>query len=182
MKNSKLFSIAKISIMSVIIALCAWVTVPFAVPFTLQTLGVYLALLLLGGRAGTAAIALYLLLGLAGLPVFSGFASGAGYIMGPTGGYLLGFLLCGLTYLAGEYFFKRTIYKVFLLILGTLLCYAAGTLWFVFFSSAAGSVQGFLQAAAVCVLPYVLPDGLKLLCAFYLAKKLTPVINHVNKD
>ena len=72
--------------MTALLAVCAWVTVPFTIPFTLQTFGVFMALRLLGGRRGTAAIVLYILLGIAGLPVFSGFGAGPGVIAGPTGG------------------------------------------------------------------------------------------------
>ena len=71
---------------------CSWISVPAAVPFTMQTFGVFMAIGLLGGKRGTAAVAVYLLLGAAGLPVFSGFTGGIGHIVGPTGGYPIGFM------------------------------------------------------------------------------------------
>jgi biotin transport system substrate-specific component len=83
---------------AVLIIICSWLTVPFAVPFTMQTFAVYCALLLLGGRRGLLAVLLYILLGAFGLPVFSGFRGGIGALLGPTGGYILGFLLCALLF------------------------------------------------------------------------------------
>ena len=68
--------LALTGMMTALLAVCAWVTIPFTIPFTLQTFGVFMALRLLGGRRGTAAIGLYILLGIAGVPVFSGFGAG----------------------------------------------------------------------------------------------------------
>ena len=93
---------AYVAMSAVILCVCSWLTIPFTVPFTMQTFGVYCALLILGGRRGLAAIGLYLLLGIVGLPVFSGFRGGLGHVLGPTGGYILGFLFTGLAYLLLE--------------------------------------------------------------------------------
>ena len=81
-----------IAVFAAVIAVCAWISIPAAVPFTLQTLGIFLAVGLLGGRRGTISVGVYLLLGAVGAPVFSGFNGGIGYLLGATGGYLLGFL------------------------------------------------------------------------------------------
>ena len=83
---------AQVGMMTALLVVCAWVTIPFTIPFTLQTFGVFMSLRLLGGRRGTAAIGLYILLGIAGVPVFSGFGAGFGVIAGPTGGYLIGYI------------------------------------------------------------------------------------------
>ena len=93
-QNITVRDMAYIALMAVVIALCSWISVPAAVPFTMQTFAVFCALLLLGGRRGTFAVALYILLGAFGLPVFSGFRGGIGALLGPTGGYIVGFLLC----------------------------------------------------------------------------------------
>ena len=89
---------AYIALMAVLLAVCSWISVPAPVPFTLQTFGVFCALGLLGGRRGSTAVLLYILLGAVGLPVFSGFQGGLGKLLGPTGGYILGFLLSALLY------------------------------------------------------------------------------------
>ena len=75
-----------------LMAICAWITIPAAVPFTMQTFAVFLTAGLLGGKRGTIVVLVYLLLGAVGLPVFSGFAGGLGYMTGVTGGYLVGSL------------------------------------------------------------------------------------------
>ena len=68
MKSMKLKNEIEIALFAVLLAVFSWTTIPFAVPFTLQTFGVYVALMLLGGKKGTIAIALYILLGTVGVP------------------------------------------------------------------------------------------------------------------
>ena len=84
------------AICAALIAVCSWISVPAPVPFTLRTFGVFCVLGILGGKRGTAAVLLFLLLGAAGLPVFAGFNGGIGALLGATGGYLLGFVFIGL--------------------------------------------------------------------------------------
>ena len=105
-RRSRSFSVrdlTRVALMTAILAVCGWITIPLPepmVPFTLQTFGVFLCLLILGGRDGTLAIAAYLLLGAVGAPVFSSFRGGLGVLLGSTGGYLTGFLAMGLLYWA----------------------------------------------------------------------------------
>lgn len=159
-------SMTYISVMSVIIAICAWLTIPAAVPFTMQTFGVFFALLFLGGKKGTAAIALYLILGAVGLPVFSGFSGGIGHILGATGGYMLGFLITGIIYIIFEKLGKSMKIPVFSLILGLLACYLFGTLWFSIYKED----MDFLPALSVCVLPFIIPDLIKLALAVIISE------------
>ena len=91
-----------VAVFAALMAICAWISIPTTVPFTLQTMGVFLAVGLLGGRRGSLAVFVYLLLGAVGAPVFSGFTGGVGSLVGTTGGYILGFLLCALTMWAVE--------------------------------------------------------------------------------
>lgn len=157
-----------IALMTVVIALCSWISVPSVVPFTMQTFAVFCALLLLGGRRGFFAVALYILLGAFALPVFSGFRGGIGVLLGPTGGYILGFLLAALLF----WIFERRFPPLPLLIAGLLICYLFGTLWFVYVYSSGGKEIGFGAALGLCVLPYLLPDAIKLLLAFVLARRV----------
>lgn len=164
-------SIAKIALMAAIICLCAMVTVPAAIPFTLQTFGVFLALLTLGGRDGMWAIGVYLLLGLLGLPVFSAFQGGIGVILGPTGGFLMGLIPMALIYRAvTARFGDGKSSRLWGLILGLLFCYGMGTAWYALIYSK-GSI-GFAAAAGACVLPFVIPDGVKLYLAWRLSKRV----------
>ncbi len=168
MNVKKIRDLIFVALMAVLIALCSWLSVPAAVPFTMQTFAVFCALLLLGGKRGTLAVLLYLLLGAAGLPVFSGFGAGLGVLFGPTGGYLLGFLLCALLYWLGE----GKIRDVVLLIAGNLFCYLFGTLWFVSVYSSGEKAIGFGAALMLCVVPYLVPDAIKLLLAFILTRRV----------
>ena len=83
---------------AVLIALCSWITIPTAVPFTMQTFAVFFILSALGGKQGTVTILVYIALGAVGIPVFSQFGAGPGVLLGNTGGYILGFLAMGLIY------------------------------------------------------------------------------------
>lgn len=166
--------------MTVVIILCSWITIPFPVPFTLQTFGLYCTLLILGGKRGTLSLLLYILLGAVGLPVFSGFSSGIGHLLSPLGGYIWGFALCALLYLCTEKFtnknYKR---KAMALFLGTALCYCAGTLWFVF---SAGNYTSLWQIFVLCVLPFIIPDIIKIIFAVFISKRITPLLNKTIKE
>ena len=144
-------------------AICAWISVPVAdIAFTMQTFAVFLTLLVLGGKWGTVSIFIYLLLGTVGLPVFSGFRGGPGALLGVTGGYLWGFLFTGLCYWCLE---KHG--KLPGLILGLLACYGCGSGWFLLYSGG-----GLWVILLKCVVPYLVPDALKLWLACTLAKRL----------
>lgn len=79
-----------------LIAVCAWISIPADVPFTLQTFAIFAVCGLLGGRRGTVSVLVYLLLGAVGAPVFAGFRGGFASLLGTTGGYLVGFVLLAL--------------------------------------------------------------------------------------
>ncbi|MBR0413615.1 MAG: biotin transporter BioY [Clostridia bacterium] len=165
--------VAFIGIAAAIIALCSWVSIPTAVPFTLQTFAVFAALAILGGRNGFFAVLTYLLLGAVGVPVFAGFKGGLTALLGNTGGYLLGFLLLAAVYwlitaLAGE----KLYIKAIALTAGLLLCYAFGTAWFmVLYIKSNGSVS-LLTVLGRCVFPFLLPDAVKMALALFVSKKL----------
>ena len=162
-----------IALMAVLIAICAWITIPAAVNFTLQIFGVFAALEILGGKRGTIAIVLYLLMGAIGLPVFSGFSSGVGHLLGSTGGYLLSYILVGLLYwLIKALLGDRLWTSVLAIALGLLVCYAFGTAWFmVVYARNTGAIS-LATALGWCVFPFILPDVLKAALAVTLARTL----------
>ena len=146
-----------------LMAVCAWIGIPLGdTVFTLQTFAVFLTLGLLGGKWGTGSILCYLLLGAVGVPVFSAFRGGIGALLGPTGGYLWGFLCTGLCYWAVE-----KISSIPAMIAGLIVCYACGTWWYTI-------LTGLPAEAAVVqtVVPYLIPDAGKLYLAWVLTKKL----------
>ncbi len=156
------------SLFAAMLAVCGWISVPMGdIAITLQTFGIFLTLGLLGGKWGTAAIGVYLAMGAVGLPVFSGFRGGLGVLLGATGGYIGGFLLTGLAYWMVTALTKGR-GGLWGCLLGLVLCYAAGTLWFCLAYLGEGSIS-LGAVLAKCVLPYLIPDGIKL----WLARLLT---------
>lgn len=167
----KVRKMAQCALFAALLCVCAWLCVPLGdVAFTLQTFGVFLALGLLGGKWGTASILVYLLLGAAGVPVFSGFRGGLGALAGATGGYLAGFLFTGLLYwLITALWGNSSKVQVLAMLIGLLGCYAFGTAWFLFGYAQDGSIGLILVK---CVIPYLLPDILKLFLARLLTRRL----------
>lgn len=158
---------------AVIIALCAWISIPAAVPFTLQTLGIFLVLTALGPRQGTGAILVYILLGLIGLPVFAGFSGGPGALIGPTGGYIVGFAFIGpACMLADRLPLPALVRSVLGNLAGLMICYGFGTFWFIRVSAASGSVYSLPAVLAMCVVPFILPDCIKLALALTVGRRL----------
>ncbi len=165
--------LALCALFAALIAVCAWISIPATVPFTLQTFAIFAALGLLGGKRGTAAVAVYLLLGAIGVPVFAGFQGGIGALLGTTGGYLLGFLLTALIEWGMEARFGSKT-GVFLLsaVLGMLVCYAFGTAWYlVVYAHTKGAIS-LATALGWCVVPFLIPDAVKIALAVLLRGRL----------
>jgi len=160
-----------ISLFSVLIAICAWIAIPSMVPFTLQTFGVMCTLGLLGGKRGTLAVLVYLLLGAVGIPVFSNFRGGIGMLVGSTGGYLLGFLFSALLYwLLTSLFGNRFFIRVVSMVLGLVVLYAFGTAWFVVVYSQTVKAIDFQTAISLCVLPFLIPEAIKAALAIFMVR------------
>ena len=168
---------AYIAMFAVVMTVCAWISIPAAVPFTLQTLGVFLAVGMLGGKRGTLAVLIYLLLGAVGMPVFAGFNGGLGYMLGSTGGYIVGFLLSALTMWGFEAALGRKTWVLAVsMVLGLAVCYAFGTAWFmVVYAKNTGAI-GLMTALGWCVIPYIVPDLVKIALALLLQKLLSAAI------
>ena len=166
-----------IAMFACLMAICAWISIPGQIPFTLQTMGVFLAVGLLGGRRGTLAILVYVLMGAIGLPVFSGFAGGFGKLLGATGGYIVGFLFSALIMWAMEAIPGKKKWVLPLsMVLGLLACYAFGTAWFlVVYTKSKGAIS-LAAVLGMCVIPYIIPDAIKIACALVLTKILKPFV------
>ena len=176
-ENSKVLDMVYIAISAALIAICSWISIPTAVPFTLQTFAVFFVLLLLGGERGTIATLVYVLLGAVGVPVFAGFSGGIGILLGSTGGYIIGFLFVGLIYILFEKFFKKNIVmKIVALVLGLAVCYAFGTAWFMHVYIKNSGEVGLLTVLGWCVFPFIIPDLIKMALAVVVAKRIEPVI------
>lgn len=163
------------ALFAALLSVCAWLAVPLGdAVVTMQTFGVFLTLGVLGGKRGTAAILVYLLLGAVGAPVFSGFRGGLGALLGATGGYIWGFLACALVYWLVTAFLPKG--RLLGMVLGLLACYAFGTAWFYWGYVRGGSSIGIGAVLLKCVVPYLLPDALKLALAMAVFRQLKPVI------
>lgn len=157
------------ALFAALLAVCAWLSVPVGDgAVSLQTFGVLLCLGVLGGKWGTLTCLVYIALGAVGLPVFTGVQGGMGVLLGPTGGYIWGFLAGALIYWALEGRLPVWMCMVSVLV----ACYACGTVWYALVY-ARGS---FWLVAAKCVLPYLLPDGVKLVLALVLTKRIRYII------
>ena len=168
-----------IAVCTALLAVCAWIAIPTPVriDFTLQTLGVFLAVGVLGGRRGTLAILAYLLLGLVGAPVFSGFSGGPGALLTPSGGYLIGFLFTGLLMWGMEKALGGKPWVLALsMALGMLVYDAFGTAWFMVMYPMGGESVGLWTALTWCVFPYVPFDLIKLVLALILSVRLRPYV------
>ena len=170
-------ALARAALAAALMALCSWISLPTAVPFTLQTFALFLTLGVLGGRLGALAVGVYLLLGAVGLPVFAGFSGGLGALLGATGGYLLGFLLTALTVWGAERLWGRSA-PVFLAscLAGLGLCYLFGTVWFAAVYASSSGPVGLAAVLGWCVAPFVLPDLAKLALALALRRRLSAAL------
>lgn len=162
--------LAYIALFAVLIAACAWISIPMTIPFTLQTFGIFAALTILGGRRGTYAVLVYLLLGAVGLPVFAGFQGGLSALLGTTGGYLVGFLLSALLFWLLSAKLGNTLPMTILTCLLSLgVCYTFGTIWFLIVYARTAGPVGLAAALGWCVIPFLVPDLVKLVLAVMLA-------------
>lgn len=161
------------ALMAVMIAVCSWISIPTTVPLTLQTFGIFMAVGLLGGKKGTIAVLVYILLGAVGIPVFAGFSGGIGVLFGTTGGYIVGFLLSALVYWAiTAAFGEKLPIMIIAMVLGLIVCYAFGTAWFMIVYAKNTEAIGLMTALGWCVFPFVIPDAIKIAFAVVLSRQL----------
>ncbi len=163
--------ITYIALMIGVISICSWISIPTVVPFTLQTFAVFASVLLLGGKRGTVAIIAYILLGLAGAPVFSNMTGGIAGLAGLTGGYIIGFVFVGLIYWLFESLLpKKLWWQITALVLGLIVCYAFGTAWFIVVYGQKFGAISLASALTMCVIPFIPVDLVKLAAAVLLTK------------
>lgn len=176
-KEFRTIDIVYIALGAVLITLCSWISIPTTVPFTMQTFAIFLVLSAFGGKRGTAAVIVYILLGTVGIPVFAHFTSGVGILLGSTGGYILGFIFMGLIYwLIIHLFGKKLWVEILAMIIGLAVCYAFGTLWFMVVYARTNEAVGFAAVISWCVIPFIIPDLVKLAAAITLSRRLSPML------
>ena len=173
MNEKKIFDLKSMVLMALFAALTcvlAPLSIPIGpVPISLTNLVIYFSLYVLGWQRATITYLVYLLLGLVGLPVFSGFEGGVGKLAGPTGGYLIGFIfmavISGLCVkMKEDEVILNRVLGIAGMILGTLVAYAFGTAWFCYSTG-----TGLSAALALCVIPFIPGDLVKIIVAAVVA-------------
>lgn len=182
-------AVALCGVFAALTAICSQISIPLPftpVPINLATLSVFLAGSLLGARLGTLSQFVYVFLGFLGLPVFSQFSGGPAIVLGPTGGYIIGYIIAA--FIAG--ILVRTCNRAaalrtargqspaalqmvavpLSLAAALFACYLLGTLWFMHLTAAPLPV-----ALVKCVFPFLPGDALKILLASWLIARLQPV-------
>lgn len=163
---------AYISLSAGLLTISAWIHVPILdISFTMQTFALVFLLDLLGGKRTTLAVTVYLALGAAGLPVFTGFQGGFSALLGITGGYIWGFLATAVFW----WILSPKKRKLPAALLGLLLCYGCGTAWY-FLAYTSRSAGELWAVIARCALPYILPDLVKTILALKVSGRLKPVV------
>lgn len=171
--RGRTYDMTYIGIFAVVIAVCSWISIPAAVPFTLQTFAVFLAVILLGGKRGTMSVLVYILLGATGIPVFAGFRGGIGALLDHTGGYIIGFLASALIMWAAERLAgRKPLVQAVSMFLGLAACYAVGTAWFMLVYSRDTGAVGLMTVLGWCVIPFIIPDVVKIMQALMLGSAL----------
>ncbi|MBR3737134.1 MAG: biotin transporter BioY [Eubacterium sp.] len=168
----KTLDLVYIGLSAALIAICAWITVPMAVPITLQTLGVCLVAGLFGAKRGTFSVIIYILLGAIGVPVFSGFKGGIGVLAGSTGGYIIGFIFTAIIVGFVSDKSEKLWTLILSMIIGVIVCYAFGTAWFAFVYAKTNEPASLATILGWCVFPFLIPDAVKIILASLLTNRL----------
>ena len=180
-QDSRAISLARIALSVALLTVCAWVTVPIGViPVTLQNFAIALAVCALKPKESIAAVGCYLLLGLVGVPVFSSMRGGIGVLLGPTGGFLWGYLIGTIAACLTMYVVKKAhntgvVACAVKCAIQLILCYACGVIQFMFVMNA-----GLLAALAACVAPFVLIDTAKIVVAIICAQAVLKALSAVH--
>lgn len=172
METEKKFSITQIAVIGVMTAVIC-ILAPFSlpigpVPISFTNLAIYVALYVLGMKRGTVSYLIYLLIGLVGVPVFSGFTGGPQKLFGPTGGYLIGFI--PMAVIAGvviDKCMKKWYFCLLTMIAGTWVCYLIGTAWLAFQAN-----MTFKAALAAGVIPFIVEDLIKMILALLIGPQI----------
>lgn len=168
MNKNKTRDLIRIALFAALTAVLSQIFIPLPftpVPVNLATFSIFIAGGVLGAKNGAISQIVYLLIGAIGLPVFAGFTAGLGIVLGPTGGYLLGYILCA--FVIGLCIKKWKNNYILAFILGLSACYLLGTLWFMFTTK-----TPLIPSLTMCVIPFIPGDIVKILGACLVTKRI----------
>ncbi len=167
-------TMALIAVMTAVTCVLSPFSIPIGpVPISLATLTIYLGVYVLGMMKEAVSVIVYLLIGLVGVPVFSGFSGGPAKLIGPTGGYLVGYVFMAVV--AGAFVDKfdgKIVPSVIGLLLGTVVLYAMGTVWFCIQAK-----TGVASALMLCVIPFIPGDIAKIIIASFFGISIRKALN-----
>lgn len=173
MKKPNLKNLTLMALFAALLCASAIISVPLIIPITLQTLVVCLCCELLGTKKALIVYFVYMVIGFLGLPVFSGLNGGFTALFSNTGGFIIGFLafiiIKGLT---KKLFKNELVSFIASSILGLIALYIIGSLWFAFIYYNSFSLPLYVSSLAVSVLPFVLPDIIKITIAAIISKRI----------
>lgn len=178
---SKTFSVQKmaiIALMTAVLCILAPISIPVfisPVPISLGVLAIYLTAYVLSPLDATISVIIFILLGTFGVPVFSGYSGGLSKLVGPTGGYIIGFLFT--VYISSLFIHmkKGIIFDVIGMITGLALCYILGTIWFSYQQG-----KGFIASLLLCVVPFLIGDAIKIIVAVILGTQINKRLAHLD--
>ena len=177
MKSKITKDISLIAFFITLLIIGSWFTIPFVIPFTLQTLIIFTFIIILNLKQSLLIITIYLLLGFIGIPVFNSFQSGIGVFVGPTGGFLIGFIPMIIvsylikSFLLNKYNSNKKIYNVLLftsLLTGLIVCYVVAILWYILIYDTSAKV---FNTISILVLPFIIPDIIKIIISIIISER-----------
>ena len=172
--TTAVYKITFVAMCVAFLTLCSWISIPFFINITLQVFAVFLISSISTPIISLLSITSYIFLGLIGVPVFSGFKSGISAFAGVSGGFLVGFVISALLIsLFSRYYFGNRALHLVLMSISLLICYLCGVLWYIFVYNYYVDVP-FVDVLMICVLPFVIPDILKILLVWIVYRKLSP--------
>jgi biotin transport system substrate-specific component len=175
MKKTYTYKMILCALFAALTAILSQIAIPIGpVPINLATFVVFCAAALLGSKLGALSLIIWALLGIVGTPVFSMYRSGLGALMGPTGGYIIGYIPAAfITGLLIEKLNKEN--KIFIypvaMLTGMLTYFILGTAWFMYSTS-----TGLWDALMICVIPFLPGEFIKILAATLISKRIRPML------
>lgn len=174
MNNSKTKKLTIAALFSALTAVLSQIYILIGtIPINLALLSIFLSGAILGWKLGAVSQLVYVLLGLVGVPVFAGFSGGFGIVIGPTGGYIVGYIIAALLtgIIAEKIRGNRYIVLTIAMLVGLSACYVLGTAWFMYVTA-----TSLKSAISACVAPFILWDLLKIVFAVMLSVRLKKVL------
>ena len=174
--KTKTYDLAYIAIFAVLIAICSWISIPMTVPFTLQTFGVFMAVGVLGGKRGSLAVLVYILLGVIGVPVFAGFQEDLVFFLTIPAVHHSDFFLRLVMWAMESLWGKKPVIQILSMVVGLIVCYAMGTIWFMVVYTRTSGAVGLGTVLGWCVIPFIIPDLVKIALAFVLSRRVRKLV------